>query len=274
MPPSMAPVMGSQIKPGSEASDLEQLLLLRSTLEPVFVAINVEGASTIACQFDQSACTQTGIAILDTRDVHSTLKTKLEIKTINFVTGSNEYFATTMQEMLWGTSQHIPSCKTKMLESINSVISRDRNFVLVGHGFINDIAALHALGFDFCTSILGYFDTESMARKLNLGETSLGGVLKRFGCSIGKLQVAGNTADFTLRALILMAVKSCSSMGAKLLDGTGEVGQRSVLEATTIMPLTFKDLEAYHMKVAEKMVESIRTSEEREWSESKENRVE
>lgn len=261
---SSAPTRSSTLDTISRTSDLEQLLLLPSAAEPLFIAIAIKGASAIACKFDQTSNTQVGISILDTRDLHTSFsKEKLQINTINFITGSHQYAIDTAKDAIWGESKYIPAAtKTKLLASINGEICRDRNIVLVGHAFMTDITALHALGFDFNTSILGYFDTETMARRLNQGGfTSLDGIFQSFGKSTAKLDNAGVYADYTLRALILMAVKTSSGTRIAQLDGSSSL-QHSVLEATMMMPLTLRDLDSYNTKVTESLLHDMRTNAE------------
>ncbi|KUJ17302.1 uncharacterized protein LY89DRAFT_570040, partial [Mollisia scopiformis] len=174
--------------------------------DPVFIAIDFEDPNSVAYGFDRNSDTQVGLSVLDSRNIHSaSAKQSLGIKTFNFVTGSNQYFKTSARKDLWATSEHIPT--TEMLQCIKKVIPRDRNIILVGHGFSHDVAALQSLGFDFYTSILGHFDTDVIARRLKFEDVSLGAVLKELGCPTLNLHNAGNDANFTLRALILLGIR-------------------------------------------------------------------
>lgn len=90
-----------------------------------------------------------------------------------------------------------------MLECLNRTIPRDRNIVLVGHGFGHDLQALYPLGFDLETSVLGLFDTFEIAKKLGMptGRLGLGCLLEDLGCwgvDRDKLHNAGNDANYTL----------------------------------------------------------------------------
>lgn len=53
-----------------------------------------------------------------------------------------------------------------MLENIERCIYRDRNIVLIGHGFGGDLAALSSLGFDFEASVISILDTVNIATEL------------------------------------------------------------------------------------------------------------
>jgi hypothetical protein len=45
-----------------------------------------------------------------------------------------------------------------MLDSLEQLLDQDRNLVLVGHGFSEDLLVLISLGFDLKTSVVGLAD--------------------------------------------------------------------------------------------------------------------
>lgn len=105
----------------------------------------------------------------------------------------------------WGIAEKISP--KSMLQRIIDCLPRDRNIVLVGHGFRGDLAALKALGFDFQrSSIIAVFDTYRLAQEMGK-QLSLGKLLTEMDCPYSRLHNAGNDANFTLRALILLAIK-------------------------------------------------------------------
>jgi len=194
-----------------DMGDLQTLqsLLLPSSVDPVFVAIDFERPQFIINHF-QHGClnTQVGLAILDTRCLNSTSKTKLT--TFNFITGEDTYFEESAPIYHWGTAGNIPvtSMLLKIKHSLH--VYRNRNIILVGHGFSNDLAALKALGFDFQEHlIIAKLDTYLLARDLQMGHLTLKNLLMELNCPCNlKFHNAGNDANFTLRALLLLGIKA------------------------------------------------------------------
>lgn len=112
---------------------LEQLLFC-SSLDPLYITMDFKRAGFVANKFSSCSGTQAGISILDTRDLKPPLrKSALKLETDNFITGSDLYYAESAKKFLWGISEKIPPCK--MLQCTNKLVRRDRNIVLVGHGF-------------------------------------------------------------------------------------------------------------------------------------------
>lgn len=76
---------------------------------------------------------------------------------------------------------------------------------MVGHGIDKHLRALDSLKFDY--SEMNIIDTEQIARDLCHSKApSLGRLLLELGCPYRQLHCAGNGANFTLRALLLMTV--------------------------------------------------------------------
>jgi DNA polymerase III epsilon subunit-like protein len=189
---------------------LQQLhqLLFSCPLEPIYVAIDFERTGFIINNFSPRSDTQVGISILDTRDLDPPSQKKaLKLATYNFVTGSDLYYAESAEKYLWGTSEKISP--GSMLKTINKYVRQDRNIVLVGHGFGEDLASLCSLGFDFQASVISILDTANVATELQMNRSTLGRLLGELGCprSSTRLHNAGNDAHFTLRVLILLAIK-------------------------------------------------------------------
>ncbi|KAK2025757.1 hypothetical protein LX32DRAFT_655228 [Colletotrichum zoysiae] len=102
-----------------------------------------------------------------------------------------------------------------------SHIPEDRNVIFVGHGIVNELHVLRALGFKFELPPSGMLDTSRIASEVfGRWRGSLGDLLGALGCPFGRLHVAGNDANFTLRALLLLAEKWCISQNKydELLD--------------------------------------------------------
>lgn len=99
-----------------------------------------------------------------------------------------------------------------MVQIIKSRIPRDRIVVIVGHGILNELQALQALGFEFERPPSGTLDTSRVANEvLECFGGSLGDLLSMLGCPFNRLHVAGNDANFTLRALLLLVAEWCIS---------------------------------------------------------------
>jgi hypothetical protein len=125
-----------------------------------------------------------------------------------------------------------------MLKCINRLICRDRNIVLVGHGLSEDLAVLSSLGFDFQTSIIGIFDTAYISSELEMSPCSLGRLLDELECPTASLHNAGNDANFTLRALILLAIKGYKMQELNTLSAKENIAARiEALQYVSTTPL-------------------------------------
>ena len=193
----------------------------------VLVAIDFEYFQNIKEDLSLNLECQAGLAILDTRNI---LDPEPVISTQNFATGQHQYCARASKMFHFGKS--ITTRQQDMLENINSLIPQSRNIILVGHNILQDLRALKALGFDFEVFPVGVLDTELLVREVipfwtgTLGELdipllvrkvipswtgTLGELLTELNCPYGSLHSAGNDAHFTLRALILLAVRDCKT---------------------------------------------------------------
>ena len=99
-----------------------------------------------------------------------------------------------------------------LLDSIEELVDRTRNIILVGHGFSSDLHVLRSIGFDLETSVVGILDTEAMARTIfgpsdTRGGLRLKNILAKLNCPVERCHVAGNDANFTLRALLLLVAE-------------------------------------------------------------------
>lgn len=197
---------------------LRGLLLPSSLVDPVFVAIDFERPQFIINRFQHGyRDTQVGLAILDTRCLSSTSK----FTTFNFITGEDTYFEESAPIYHWGTAEKIPV--RSMLSKINDClrIYQNRSIVLVGHGVSSDLAALKALGFNFQQNLgIAKLDTYLLARDLQMGHLNLKNLLIELNCPCNiKFHNAGNDANFTLRALLLLGIKA---IGAAESNETSE----------------------------------------------------
>lgn len=175
----------------------------------VIVAIDFEGINTIKSGFAQKDNSQVGLAVLDTKELCQVPPDKLT-STYNFAAGSQSYVTKASNKFLFGETITIQS--SAMADAIRSCIPKARNVVFVGHAILNELQSLQALGFKFPKPPSGILDTFQVANKvLQFWAGSLGDLLVLLGCPFNKLHSAGNDAKFTLRALLLLAVKWCIS---------------------------------------------------------------
>jgi hypothetical protein len=142
-----------------------------------------------------------------------------------------------MKKYLWGSSEIYPST---MRRCIDKLVPRDRDIVLVGHGFSGDLDALSSLEFDLETSIIGILDTANITYELEMDHSTLGRLLGELECpkSSARLHNAGNDANFTLRALILLPIKGYGDWNLNTLNVEEEAISRiETLRAIAMSPL-------------------------------------
>jgi len=130
------------------------------------------------------------------------------VKTFNFVIGgSSSTYRRVGKKFLFGETQRIRL--PGIVSSLEQLLDRDRNLVILGHGIAGDRTLLKVLGFDLKTSVVGVLDTEDLAQCTFGGpKLSLRSLLTELKCPFDNLHCAGNDAHFALRALLLLAVQS------------------------------------------------------------------
>ncbi|KAL5094247.1 hypothetical protein Trisim1_008345 [Trichoderma cf. simile WF8] len=178
--------------------------------DSVLVAIDFENTAN----FDKSTNlpikdVQVGLAILDPTHLSSSTSSEHLIPTYNFVAGSAEYRRKAELKFLFGKPVVIDHCH--MLTSIMQCIPLGRKVLLVGHDIRHEIRILRQLKFDFSRfDITGSLDTFRIAQQvLPYFSLSLGELLTELQCPHNWLHNGGNEAHFTLRALLLLAERSC-----------------------------------------------------------------
>ena len=99
-----------------------------------------------------------------------------------------------------------------MRPNLEALVLRTRKNVLVGHDFRHDLNVLQVLKFDLNTSISGILDTQKIAAEMIPGvPLRLYNILEELRSPFRNLHNAGNDAYFTLQALVLLGIRSCSS---------------------------------------------------------------
>jgi DNA polymerase III alpha subunit (gram-positive type) len=98
----------------------------------------------------------------------------------------------------------------RLLYMENKPLGEIRDLILVGHGFGFEIKAMKGLGIDLtlAPSVIEIFDTEFLGYEV-FGKDfkcSLSKVIKEVGILGESFHNAGNDANFTLRAMLLLAI--------------------------------------------------------------------
>lgn len=173
--------------------------------KPIFISIDMENLSNLKQDSSQNLNSQVGVAILDSRHLISS-PPRTAISTYNFVTGSPSYCAATTKKFLFDRTVAIH--QRDILSNLESLLPRTRNIILVGHEFKNDLQVLQLLDFNLHTSIRGILDVGRIASKIipNI-PMRLSSILSELGCPFQNLHTAGNDAYFTLRVLLLLAIR-------------------------------------------------------------------
>ncbi|KAG4431234.1 hypothetical protein IFR05_013275 [Cadophora sp. M221] len=160
---------------------------------------------------------QIGLCILDTRDLlFKTLHPEERssgglLRTYQFGVGSAKYIRKASHSFCFGTSQHtsLKDLNTKLDE----LVPVDRDVVLVLHGGVSDLNFLKAAQIDL--NYLYVIDTQKAAQHpLDLDHRcTMEEMLTQLDCPFGDrvLHTAGNDANFSLRALLLLARKDAAA---------------------------------------------------------------
>ncbi|KAL7942489.1 hypothetical protein V8C42DRAFT_146179 [Trichoderma barbatum] len=185
--------------------------------DAVIIAIDFENIFGIKTGFSHEVNCQVGLALLDTKHFRCSSPDTL-ISTFNFAAGSSSYITKATNKFLFGET--VPINPFDLVNSIKSCIPKDRNIVLVGHGLRNELHAMEALGFQFQTSVPLGLDTLRLANEFyEIWAGSLGDLLSSLQCPYDKLHCAGNDANFTLRALLLLAAEGFTNQQSEIQDG-------------------------------------------------------
>lgn len=238
--------------------------------EVIFVAIDFEYLQNFEhYSRHQDLNSQIGIAVLDSRDLISS-PPRRAISTYNFVTGSPSYCAATTRKFLFGETSTIH--QRDFLSTLESLLPRRRNIVLVGHGFWHDLRVLKLLNFDLHTSIVGILDTGKIASKMfpNVSIT-LGSILSELQCPFQNLHTAGNDAYFTLRALLLLAIRSYRG---ETVNDVKRQDTLTALEAITEVPVPRRsDPQAKGIKKKRKRFQKNRKHRTKLWDTETQERI-
>jgi hypothetical protein len=133
------------------------------------------------------------------------------LKTNNLVTGTPSYTEKASEEFMFGDSTAVTL--SELLDHIQALVPPFRNLVFVGHGMFHDLQALQALQFCFPASLSAILDTSKIAKDVFGYWVGSLGKLLTLKCPNDQLHCAGNDANFTLKAFLLLASLSLEMLG-------------------------------------------------------------
>lgn len=235
-----------------------------SDTDTALLSIDFENTGNLVNGFSQSDDSQVGIAILNIKDLFAPRLKKNIISTYNLVTGSPSYISRASKKFLFGESTIIKT--TKILKSMQSIIPRDRPIILVGHNVRVELGVLTRLGFDLSSLMADIIDTASITDQVFGGPGySLREVLTALGCPFNNLHSGGNDANFTLRASLLLAAKSCVNQDHAIIG---------VLRMISTEPIPYRvDPEVKAARKKEKRAERSRKQQSKSWGIDKQNEI-
>jgi hypothetical protein len=178
-------------------------------LDVIFIAIDFE-YSHYSPKTGRIRLREVGISMLDTRDLcHENIHFEDIISIQHYRT------VTDTKEFLFGKTINILQDELiiilkRLLYFEEETPKQIRDLILVGHGFGFEIKAMKGLGLDLnlAPSVIEIFDTEFLGYEV-FGKNfkcSLSNIVKETGISGGFFHNAGNDANFSLRAMLLLAI--------------------------------------------------------------------
>jgi DNA polymerase III epsilon subunit-like protein len=151
------------------------------------------------------------------------------LRTYHFTTGTPSYVEKASNRFHFGKT--LPVSSSELANRIQTLIPRGRKVVFVGHGVMNDLRALKALGFQFPTRLSTALDTSQIAHEvLGSWTGSLRELLKELKCPYNGLHCAGNDANFTLKALLLLVAKGLEEQNSnkRMVKALRRIGQQEI----------------------------------------------
>ncbi|KAH9218292.1 hypothetical protein DL95DRAFT_444268 [Leptodontidium sp. 2 PMI_412] len=177
-------------------------------LDVIFIAIDFE-YSHYSPKTGHIRLREVGISMLDTRDLcHQSNSLKDIISTQHYRT------ATDTKTFLFGKSIDISQDELVLILKRLLCLEGEspkpiRDLILVGHGLGFENKVLKGLGLDLnlAPSVIEIFDTEFLGYEVfdKTFKCSLSNVVRKTGISGGFFHNAGNDANFSLRAMLLLA---------------------------------------------------------------------
>ena len=198
----------------------------------VLFSIDFENTNTSKSELAVNPNCQVGIAILDTKQLEQ-VPDEQKIQTYNFASGTPSYVARATRGFVFGKTAVVSP--SELADSIYTLIPPNRNIVFVGFATGNELRALQLLDFQWPDRLSAVLDAFFVARDiLETRSGNLGDLLILLGCPHSSLHCAGNDANFTLKALLLLAAKDLEKHGRNqgLVGSLREIAQKKELILT------------------------------------------
>jgi hypothetical protein len=224
--------------PKAAKNSLQQLHEIFNSGNPKATKSSLSDIVLIALDFENTqamkgACTvetncQAGIAILDTKNIKQRQLDKL-LRTHLFVTGTRAY-VTKASDRYWFGKTNSASL-SKLVNCIRSLVPPERKVAFVGHGIMNDLLVLQALGFQFSDNHMAFMNTLHVANEVfGCWAGPLRDLLRKLNCPHSRLHCAGNDANFTLKALLLLAAQKLEKEDGdkSMIDVLRRLGRREL----------------------------------------------
>lgn len=192
----------------------------------MFIAIDLKNLANFQKDLSKYLESEIGVAVLDSKDLYSVPSAEL-ISTYNFASGCPEYQQRARRKFLFGESVAIT--QTDMIQNIESLLPTGRHIVFLGHDIRHDLRALNLLGFDFSKFSITTLDTKGLSHD---DSPTLQDLLLKLGCPFAKLHCGGNDANFTMKALLLLAIRDC-------ITQPGLEKKLAILEQIALQPLPY-----------------------------------
>jgi hypothetical protein len=180
---------------------------------------------------------QVGVSMLDTRALHEiTLRRppadmQLEnlLQTRNFCVGTSEYCSNGTRRFLFGQSETVEADQIK--PEIEGMVT-GRDFVLVVHDGHHDLRLWRELQVD--VQPVAILDTQKAATVLpELPHScSLKNLMVALECPFNFPHTAGNDANFTLRALLMIALRDSQDKDSNELQQTVLSALQAIAQST------------------------------------------
>jgi hypothetical protein len=177
------------------------------TLDAIFIAIDFE-YSNFPAKTGRIRLREVGISRLDTRDIRYKEPEKII---------SSQHYRTVVdtKEFLFGTSIDIEQDKLvsllkHLLVPEDNSSKQPRQLILVGHGFSFEIQVLRGLGINLAVApvVENILDTHYLGIEVFGQDFSLSRLTRQLGLAGSHFHNAGNDANFSLRAMLLLATNN------------------------------------------------------------------
>ncbi|KAE8443513.1 hypothetical protein EG329_001825 [Mollisiaceae sp. DMI_Dod_QoI] len=178
-------------------------------LDAIFIAIDFE-YSHYSPKSGRIRLREVGISMFDTRNLYHQnghLNNAISTQHYRTVTNTRKFIFGQTIDIL---QDELVTVLKRLLYIENNNLGEIRDLILVGHGFGFEIKAMKGLGIDLtlAPSVIEIFDTEFLGYEVfgRNFKCSLSKVTKEIGILGESFHNAGNDANFTLRAMLLLAI--------------------------------------------------------------------